>query len=137
MTPDLEAQIAAKASSAPRVTAADIQNAISSVHFFTAWEGAQLAYWSQSNPDNPRPIKGQPDKNGPLSLLTFCVIVLKNGFTVTGEAACASPENYNKTIGETIARHNAEQKMWPLLGYALRDQLSKLDYLQTATPIGE
>ena len=50
-------------------------------------------------------------------LLTICVLTLQNGFTVTGESACASPENYNQTVGETIAYENAVEKIWPLEGY--------------------
>ena len=59
----------------------------------------------------------------PLDLLTFCVLVLQNGFTVTGESACASPENFDAEIGRKIARDNAVQKIWPLMGYALKQQL--------------
>ncbi len=39
--------------------------------------------------------------------LTMAVLTLTNGFTVTGESACASPENYDQAIGEQIARKNA------------------------------
>lgn len=59
-----------------------------------------------------------------LGLLTFCVIVLKNGFTVTGESACASPENFDAELGRKIARQNAVQKVWPLMGYELRSKLA-------------
>ena len=62
-----------------------------------------------------------------LGLLTFCVLVLKNGFTVTGESACASPENFDAEIGRKIARENAEQKIWPLMGYHLKQQLSEVN----------
>jgi hypothetical protein len=48
---------------------------------------------------------------------------MKNGFTVTGESACASPENFDAELGRKIARRNAEAKIWPLLGYALREKL--------------
>lgn len=58
-----------------------------------------------------------------LLLLTFCVLVLRNGFTVTGESACASPENFDADVGRKIARANAVNKVWPLLGYALKDRL--------------
>lgn len=57
-------------------------------------------------------------------LLTLCVIVLKNGFTVTGESACADPKKFNAEIGRTIARANALNKVWPLMGYVLRSQLA-------------
>ena len=60
----------------------------------------------------------------PLGLLTFCVLVLKNGFTVTGESACASPENFDAELGRKIARQNAVQKIWPLMGYALKCELA-------------
>ena len=59
-----------------------------------------------------------------LALLTICVLVLRNGFTVTGESACASPENFDAEIGHKIARQNAVAKIWPLLGFRLRDQLA-------------
>lgn len=61
--------------------------------------------------------------SGPLSLLTFCVLVLRNGFTVTGESACASPENFDAELGRKIARANAVNKVWPLMGYALKQRL--------------
>lgn len=56
--------------------------------------------------------------------LTVCCLTLKNGFTVTGESACASPENFDAEIGRKIARSNAREKLWPLLGFRLRDQLA-------------
>ncbi|GLQ26097.1 Gp49 family protein [Sulfitobacter pacificus] len=58
------------------------------------------------------------------SCLTVCALTLKNGFTVTGESACASPENFDAEIGEKIAKANAREKLWPLLGFRLRDELS-------------
>jgi N4 Gp49/Sf6 Gp66 family protein len=56
--------------------------------------------------------------------LTVCALTLQNGFQVVGEAACASPENFNEEIGRRIARENARQKIWPLLGYVLRSALA-------------
>lgn len=58
--------------------------------------------------------------------LTICVLELQNGFTVTGQSACADPANYQKDIGERIARENAKKEIWALMGYALRDELYKL-----------
>lgn len=60
----------------------------------------------------------------PGSCLTVCALTLRNGFTVTGESACASPENFNAEIGQKIAQANAREKIWPLLGFRLRDQLA-------------
>lgn len=56
-------------------------------------------------------------------VLTVCVLTLVNGFTVTGESACASPENYNQEIGEKIAFDNAREKIWLLEGYLLKEKL--------------
>lgn len=106
---------------APRVTPAQIEAVISSEHYFTAREGvlgmlaadgvAATAY-EQAN--------AAPQA---LGLLTFCVLVLRNGFTVTGESACASPENFDAEIGRRIARANAVAKVWALEGYLLKQIL--------------
>lgn len=120
-TPDqhLEAAIvAAGANVAPRITPADIAANIASEHYFTAMDGVVGAA------DNPGIVAGTPMQS-PLDLLTFCVLVLRNGFTVTGESACASPENFNAEIGRRIARENAVAKVWPLMGYALRNKLAE------------
>lgn len=71
-------------------------------------------------------IVGQDFHVFPGSCLTVCCLTLKNGFTVTGESACASPENFNAEIGQKIARANAREKIWPLLGFRLRDELSSV-----------
>lgn len=55
--------------------------------------------------------------------LTVCCLTLVNGFTVTGESACASPENFNAEIGEKIAFENARDKIWALEGYLLKQKL--------------
>ena len=57
-------------------------------------------------------------------VLTVCVLTLNNGFMVTGESACASPENFDQGIGQSISRKNAREKIWAFEGYALRNALS-------------
>ena len=71
----------------------------------------------------------------PGSCLTICCLTLTNGFTVTGESACASPENFNANIGRKIARDNARQKIWALLGFRLKDQLAKDQAAQLASAL--
>lgn len=61
------------------------------------------------------------------SLLTICVLTLQNGFNVTGESACASSQNFNKEIGERLAQKQAENKIWMLEGYLLKEQLYQMD----------
>lgn len=59
----------------------------------------------------------------PGTTLTVCVLVLRNGFTVTGESAAASQENFDESIGRKIARENARQKIWAFEGYLLREKI--------------
>ena len=112
---EIEQEIQAKGLTAPRITQADIEANIAECHYFTAGEGVAGA--TGIYPNGGSPVQ-------PLALLTFCVLVLNNGFTVTGESACASPENFDAELGRKIARQNAVQKVWPLMGYALKQQLS-------------
>lgn len=112
----IEKEIQEKGLTAPRVTPQDLQDNIVNEYYFTAEEGVQGAL-AKRNPDLGM-------ENPSLALLTFCVLVLKNGFTVTGESACASPENFDAEIGRKISRQNAEQKIWPLMGYALKEKIS-------------
>ena len=59
----------------------------------------------------------------PGTTMTVCCLKLANGFTVVGESACASPENFDEEIGKKIARTQARDKIWALEGYALRQKL--------------
>lgn len=104
----IEREIQAKgADVAPRVTPADIEAEIAAEYSFTA----------------DKAIAGCP-VHPSMTLLTICVLVLKNGLAIIGEAACVSPANFNADIGRQVARQNAVAKIWPLLGFRLRDQLS-------------
>ena len=128
----IESEIQSKGMTAPRVTPQDIEANIASEHYFTALDGV-----TESAADAEPCVDGYEDVtrsfiksdtnlievSKSLSLLTFCVIVLRNGFTVTGESACASPENFDAELGRKIARQNAVNKIWPLMGYALKQRL--------------
>ena len=69
-------------------------------------------------------IVGQAYHVFPDTSLTVCCLTLMNGFTVTGESACASPENFDEQLGRKIAYDNARNKIWMLEGYLLKDKLS-------------
>ena len=115
----IEQEIQAKGKTAARVTPADIEANIASEHFFTAEHGVAGAMAVLEL--HQRTF--QSGHEGTLGLLTFCVLVLRNGFVVTGESACASPENFDAEIGRKIARENAINKVWTLMGYELRTKL--------------
>lgn len=119
----IEQEIQVKGLTAPRITPDDVESNIIGEAYFTGEQGRAAAV----APDGSTPERGyfsRPGQHRPLSLLTFCVLVLKNGFTVTGESACASPENFDAEIGRKIARQNAVAKVWPLMGYELRSRLA-------------
>lgn len=120
----IERLIQAKGKTAARVTPADIEANISAEAYFTAEEGILGAYKTHNGVHQT--VRHDDLLIHPhMKLLTFCVLVLKNGFTVTGESACASPENLDAEIGRKIARQNAVQQIWPLMGYELRTKLAE------------
>lgn len=103
----VEAEIQKKALNAPRLTPQHIDAQIAGEYFVRASDA----------------MAGAPILPA-LECLTLCVLVLKNGFMVTGESACASPENFDAELGRKIARDNARNKIWALEGYLLRSKLA-------------
>lgn len=107
----IEKEIQAKGLNAPRLNPAHID--------------AQIVaeYWGRASD-----LFGRANATAPihdsLKCLTIYTMVLKNGFIVTGESACASPENYDAELGRKIARDNARAKIWALEGYLLRSKLA-------------
>ena len=120
----IEQEIQAKGLTAPRVKPSDVEENIISEHYFTARDARRGAIVDGTYVGREKP---QPEESdlATLDLLTFCVLVLRNGFTVTGESACASPENFDAELGRKIARQNAVGKIWPLMGYALKCELAR------------
>ena len=92
----IEAELQTKGLNAPRLTPADIDAAIKTEH-----------YWMP-----------------PGTSLTVCVLILRNGFCVTGESAPVNPEDFDEAIGKCAARDEARNKIWALEGYLLRERLS-------------
>lgn len=95
---------------APRVSLADIEGAIACRYDITG---------AHAIGDNVFPENAHLDK------LSICILVMKNGFTVIGKAAPASPENFNRDLGKKFAYEDAVRQLWPLMGYALRDRLAE------------
>lgn len=104
---DRESAAVAKA---PRVSLADIEGAIAARYDFTA----DKAIVAQNMPAVPA-----------LALLSVCILVMRNGFTIIGKSAPASPENFNADLGRKFAYEDAVRQLWPLEGYCLRDRLSR------------
>ena len=160
---DIEQEIQAKGLTAPRVTPQRINDVIAEEHYFTgnaALDAARFRWLIEDhrNPNERQCARETAERIGvlgeggariavdvamgrdvnawnqqALGLITFCVLVLKNGFTVTGESACASPENFDPDLGRKIARENAINKIWALEGYLLKQQLHDNKYIQLPT----
>lgn len=92
----IEQTIQDKGLTAPRVTPRDVDNEIAKGKVvFTRIEGTNI---------------------------THCAIVLRNGFSATGESACVDEKNFDEEIGRDVAFKNAREKLWPLLGFRLAEQ---------------
>lgn len=68
-------------------------------------------------------VVGEEYHRFPHTTVTVCCLFLHNGFTVVGESACASSDNFDEELGKKIARDNAKQKIWALEGYLLKQKL--------------
>ena len=116
---EIEKEIQDKGLNAPRLTPDYIDSKIKAIRYLTG--DVEPAYIA----DDYKGC-GAPQ-------LTICVLSLENGFTVTGESACASPENFDRIIGQKIAYENAREKIWMLEGYLLKEKLSI--HFSTSIPV--
>ena len=66
----------------------------------------------------------------PGSNTTVCLLTLRNGYTVTGDSSCVSPENFDEEVGKEVAFKDARNKLWSLLGFLLKDKLAANPCLQ-------
>lgn len=98
----------AEGRTAPRVSLSDIKKKIASEYYYNAGSLAQ----SFGHPEHPS-----------LDVLTICLVVLDNGFTIIGKSAPASPDNFDEALGQKLAYEDAIRQIWPLMGFALREQL--------------
>jgi len=117
---------AAAVAVAPRVTLADIEAAIANRYDFTGADAvdaiAAAGAMSWGTLDHDRlPKDRTPD---PLSRLSICILVMRNGFTIIGKSAPASAENFNAELGRKFAYEDAVRQIWPLMGFALREKLA-------------
>ncbi len=99
---------------APRVKLSDIEAAIGGVYYTT---GLNAAGSGDSAPVSQ-------EHQAQLDILTICLIVMRNGFTVIGKSAPASPENFSAELGRKYSYEDAVRQLWPHMGYALRDRLA-------------
>lgn len=68
-------------------------------------------------------INSKTFTNLPSGNVIVCELVLRNGYSVRGEAAVADPKNFVQALGEKYAYQDAVRKIWPLEGYLLKEAL--------------
>ena len=93
----------------------------------SAWwpSGTNLLHAGQAKEMLEYVVGGAPVMPG-LGLLTFCVLVLKNGTKVVGiNYGPVSPENFDPQIAIDESRKAAVEQIWPLFGYELRSKLAE------------
>ncbi len=101
-------QEAAAVAVAPRVKLSDIESAIGCEYYMTGNQAVSTGTL----------------KHPALDVLSICILVMRNGFTVIGKSAPASSENFNAALGFKFAREDAIRQLWPLMGFALREKLA-------------
>lgn len=109
----------AEGRTAPRVSLTDIEANIAFHASFTAEEAVQAlgSYgWLHG-------VYDTNDTPASLAVLTVCLIVTRNGFTIIGKSAPASADNFDAELGRKLAYEDAVRHLWPLMGYALREKL--------------
>ena len=113
----------AEGRNAPRVSLADLEENISTLAYFIAGDAVTHLF-------RPEIDKLVLEKNGrggwqSLGVLTICLLVTCNGFTIIGKNAPASPDNFDAELGRKLAYEDAVRQLWPLMGYALREKLAR------------
>lgn len=103
-------------STAPRITLNDVMMNIATEYYFTVGDGVHGAGLAAGKDSSTYPDR--------FDRMTICILVLRNGFTVTGESVCVSAENFNAAVGRKSAFDNALDKVWPLMGYELTSRLA-------------
>lgn len=121
----IQNEIEEKGLNAPRVRPEDLEAEIAAETYFTADEGARGAYITHDDQHQTRWHGEYTAIQASLQCLTFCVLVLRNGITVTGQSACVSAANFDAEIGRKVARQDALRQLWPLLGFRLADRIAK------------
>ena len=112
----LEREIQAKDDNGPRVTPFEVEAHIRSEFYFTAEQGVL----------GESELGTRPASWTNLDQVTICVLILTNGTKIVGvNEGPVSRENFKADLGRQYARQKAVDQIWPLLGFRLRDELTR------------
>lgn len=123
---EIEQVILAKNLTAQRITPADVEASIAYEAYFTAEHGIEGAMARLQL--HQRTYGDTIVSSTQLNQVTICVLVLKNGTKIIGiNTGPVSPGNFDAELGRKLARSNATDQIWPMLGYELRTKLAELN----------
>lgn len=117
--------LAAAGAIAPRVSLSDIEANIAYQVTFLASDAIGVLIDQQANRDALIVGNTLQDLPPSLELLTICLLVTRNGFTIIGKSAPASADNFDAEKGRQFALDDAKRQLWPLMGYELRERLHR------------
>jgi len=107
-----------------KITIADVEEQIESESYFTAREGLEGSIvLSGTTPGWPCEDVSQliPPR---LDCLTICVLVMTNGFVITGESCCVNSEDFDSELGRKYALENALDKAFAYVAYERRSKIT-------------
>jgi hypothetical protein len=110
---------AAAVSKAARVSLADIEAAIKWRFDVNAAQAVGATEGHKVNADSSNSMES-------LAVLSLCILVMRNGYSVVGTSAPAHPQNYEQQLGKRLAYEDAIRQIWPLMGWQLRSKLAGL-----------
>ena len=102
-----------------RVTPEDLEAAIVDERYVNL--GDALSRAGTTTPDSALPAAA--------FRTTLCVLTLDNGMVVVGKSACIDPRMFDAQIGREVARSDAVNQVWPLLGMRLADRVAAAEHL--------
>lgn len=93
-----------------KIAVKDVEDNIQNTVYFSGADGY--------NGQHFRTTIGFPNTPKGLELVTFCVLVLRNGFIITGQYVCTDAESYNRESDQCSAYFDAIRKTIPVMLYA-------------------
>lgn len=95
---------------APRVTLADITGSMAGVFYIQGNELLQASLTPYTD-----------DQEDTTAILTICLCLMDNGFTVLGKSAPMSAANFDRDLGRKLAYEDCVRQLWPLMAYSRKD----------------
>lgn len=118
---ETEGERIAKERGGVHVAYADLEKAIVSEFYISGEDAAQAGHgFVNDSLDISAAYRA-------LRTSTICIMTVKNGFHIVGFAAPVDEKNFDPNYGRKLAREKCIQQLWPLMGFAKREELHAED----------